>query len=65
MLCKRLCLNHLRVCCCGAAVQLCSYPIQSGATVSRAKVYTFKHNDMADLERVFQKLEAEERKQKG
>lgn len=44
--------------------QYCSYPVQAGATVSRAKVYKFKHNDVADLERVIQKAEEEERKKR-
>ena len=35
-----------------SALQLCSYPIQQGCTLSRATVHWFKHNDMADLERV-------------
>ncbi|KXZ44729.1 hypothetical protein GPECTOR_63g54 [Gonium pectorale] len=41
--------------------EFCSYPVQSGCTVSRARVATFRHNDVADLERVIQKLEAEEK----
>ncbi|EFJ44316.1 hypothetical protein VOLCADRAFT_82885 [Volvox carteri f. nagariensis] len=41
--------------------EYCSYPIQAGCTVSRAKVATFKHNDMDDLTRVIEKLEAEEK----
>ncbi|GFR42080.1 hypothetical protein Agub_g2876, partial [Astrephomene gubernaculifera] len=41
--------------------EFCSYPIQAGCNVSRARVATFRHNDVADLERVIQKLEAEEK----
>eukprot|EP00201_Polytomella_parva_P010152 CAMPEP_0175049906 /NCGR_PEP_ID=MMETSP0052_2-20121109/6975_1 /TAXON_ID=51329 ORGANISM="Polytomella parva, Strain SAG 63-3" /NCGR_SAMPLE_ID=MMETSP0052_2 /ASSEMBLY_ACC=CAM_ASM_000194 /LENGTH=604 /DNA_ID=CAMNT_0016314073 /DNA_START=195 /DNA_END=2009 /DNA_ORIENTATION=- len=42
--------------------ELCNYAIQSGCTVSRARVFPFKHNDMADLERVLKEVEAAERK---
>ncbi len=40
-----------------------SYAMQCGSTISRARVVTFKHNDVADLERVLRKLEAEEKGQ--
>lgn len=41
--------------------QFCSYAVQAGYTVSRSRLRTFKHNDVADLERVIQELEAEEK----
>ncbi|KCV70276.1 hypothetical protein H696_02606 [Fonticula alba] len=34
-----------------------SFAVQRGVYVSRADVHTFKHNDMADLEAVLQKIE--------
>ncbi|KAG2495338.1 hypothetical protein HYH03_006608 [Edaphochlamys debaryana] len=37
--------------------EYCSFPIQAGVIVSRARVATFKHNDVADLERVIQRFE--------
>jgi serine palmitoyltransferase len=46
------------------ALQLCSFPIQQGATLSRAAVHFFKHNDMEDLERVLQAVDREEKRQK-
>lgn len=45
-------------------LQYCSYPIQAGCTVSRARVATFKHNDMEDLTRVIEKLEAEDKEKR-
>ncbi|KAG2440045.1 hypothetical protein HXX76_004160 [Chlamydomonas incerta] len=41
--------------------EFCSYAVQAGYTVSRSRLRTFKHNDVADLERVIQELEAEEK----
>ncbi|KAG2454807.1 hypothetical protein HYH02_000639 [Chlamydomonas schloesseri] len=41
--------------------EFCSYAVQAGYTVSRSRLRTFKHNDVADLERVIQQLEAEEK----
>ncbi|GIM13887.1 hypothetical protein Vretimale_16954 [Volvox reticuliferus] len=41
--------------------EFCSYPIQAGCTISRARVATFKHNDMDDLIRVIEKFEAEDK----
>jgi hypothetical protein len=42
----------------------CSYPIQQGAKLSRARVYTFRHNDAADLEALLERIEAEERRER-
>jgi len=44
--------------------QNCGYPIQQGASLSRASVHCFKHNDMRDLERIMVAVEAEARKEK-
>ncbi|MEW5316464.1 MAG: hypothetical protein WDW38_007836 [Sanguina aurantia] len=41
--------------------ECCAYPIQSGCTMSRAKVVTFKHNDCDDLERVLVRIEQQEK----
>lgn len=35
------------------------YPIQNGCHLSRASIRTFKHNDMADLERILQDIDRE------
>ena len=45
-------------------LQYASFPIQQGCRLSKARVVQFKHNDMADLERVLTKINAEERKSK-
>lgn len=42
----------------------CSYPIQQGAKLSRARVFTFKHNDADDLEALLERIEAEERRER-
>jgi serine palmitoyltransferase len=47
-----------------AVPQLCSFPIQQGATLSRAAVHWFKHNDMEDLERVLKAVEQDARRHK-
>jgi serine palmitoyltransferase len=39
-----------------------SYHIQNGAHLSKATVKFFKHNDMADLERVMREVDAEYRR---
>ncbi|BDA47055.1 Serine palmitoyltransferase 1 [Coccomyxa sp. Obi] len=39
-----------------------SYPIQNGCHLSRASIRRFRHNDMADLERVLQEVDAEYRR---
>ncbi|KAK9840652.1 hypothetical protein WJX81_007034 [Elliptochloris bilobata] len=39
-----------------------SYPIQNGCHLSRAKVRYFKHNDVADLERVLLEVAAQDRR---
>lgn len=41
-----------------------SYPIQNGCTLSRASIKRFRHNDMADLERTLQGIDAEHRRLK-
>lgn len=43
-------------------VQGVSYPIQNGCHLSRASIRRFRHNDMADLERVLQEVDAEYRR---
>ena len=42
----------------------CSYPIQQGAKLSRARVFTFKHNDADDLAALLARIEAEERRER-
>lgn len=42
----------------------CGYPVQQGAKLSRARVFTFKHNDADDLEALLARLEAEERRER-
>lgn len=42
----------------------CGYPVQQGAKLSRARVYTFKHNDADDLAALLARLEAEERRER-
>lgn len=39
-----------------------SYPIQNGCHLSRASIRRFRHNDMADLERVLQEVDKEYRR---
>ncbi|KAI9594108.1 serine palmitoyltransferase [Syncephalis fuscata] len=41
-----------------------SFTIQRGIQLSRSRVKYFRHNDMADLERVMKEVAAEEKKQK-
>ncbi|GFH31907.1 aminotran_1_2 domain-containing protein [Haematococcus lacustris] len=36
--------------------------VDEGAVLSRASLHYFKHNDMADLERILQAIEVQERK---
>ncbi|KAK9798138.1 hypothetical protein WJX73_006549 [Symbiochloris irregularis] len=40
------------------------YGAQNGCTLSRAKTYYFKHNDVADLESILARVHAEERRKK-
>uniref|UniRef100_A0A7R9V9J5 serine C-palmitoyltransferase n=1 Tax=Chlamydomonas euryale TaxID=1486919 RepID=A0A7R9V9J5_9CHLO len=42
----------------------CNYAVQQGVLLSRASVHSFKHNDMEDLQRVLEKVEAKERADK-
>ncbi|KAF5837723.1 pyridoxal phosphate-dependent transferase [Dunaliella salina] len=44
--------------------ECCGYPIQQGATLSRAAVHVCKHNDMADMERIMIMVEEEAKKEK-
>lgn len=41
-----------------------SFATQKGIDISRSHIHLFKHNDMADLERILKKIEQEERKRK-
>jgi serine palmitoyltransferase len=41
-----------------------NYPIRKGMQISRSTVYWYEHNDMADLERVLQKVIREQRGKK-
>ena len=43
-------------------IQGVSYPIQNGCHLSRASIRQFRHNDMADLERVLQEVDKEYRR---
>lgn len=43
----------------GWVVQAVGFHIQNGAILSRARVLYFKHNDVADLEAVLEKVAAE------
>lgn len=40
----------------------CSYGVRNGCHLSRARVLTFRHNDVADLERVLQSVAQEDRR---
>lgn len=42
-----------------------NYGIQQGIYLSRSKVRWFKHNDMADLQRILDEVAAEDKKKKG
>ena len=42
----------------------CCYAIRNGCSLSRARVLTFKHNDVADLERVLAQVADEDRRQR-
>lgn len=44
--------------------EACTFPVQNGVMLSRARALYFKHNDVADLERVLQKVADEDRRQK-
>ncbi|KAK2075709.1 hypothetical protein QBZ16_001818 [Prototheca wickerhamii] len=39
-----------------------SYPVQNGCDLSRARVITFRHNDVEDLEAVLKRVAAEDRR---
>ncbi|KAL4545311.1 hypothetical protein Ndes2526B_g02410 [Nannochloris sp. 'desiccata'] len=41
----------------------CNYAIRNGCSLSRARVLYFKHNDVADLQRILEQIAAEDRKQ--
>ena len=41
-----------------------SYAIQNGCNLSRAQVRYFRHNDVADLERVLKAYDSERRRAK-
>ena len=45
-------------------MQAACYGIQNGATLSRAQVKFFKHNDMEDLERLLQEQAAKDKRSK-
>lgn len=42
----------------------CSYPIQQGAKLSRARVFSFRHNDAEDLAALLERLEAEQKRER-
>lgn len=42
--------------------EFCGYPIQMGCQLARSQLHYFKHNDMADLERVLQRVDQQERR---
>lgn len=42
----------------------CANAVRAGCTLSRAKVFTFKHNDVGDLEKTLAKIVAEEKRLK-
>lgn len=42
----------------------CANAVRAGCTLSRAKVFTFKHNDVNDLEKTLAKIVAEEKRLK-
>lgn len=44
------------------APQAVNYSIQTGCSLSRARLLTFKHNDLADLQRVLEKVAAEDKR---
>ncbi len=44
--------------------QNANYAIQNGCNLARARVLRFKHNDVADLERVLERVAAEDLKSK-
>lgn len=44
------------------SLQAVNWAIQNGCGLSRARVLTFKHNDVADLERVLQSVAKEDKK---
>lgn len=46
-----------------ACMQACTFPVQNGVMLSRARALYFKHNDVADLERVLRKVADEDRRQ--
>ena len=45
-----------------ASLQAASYPVQNGCDLSRARVITFRHNDVEDLEAVLKRVAAEDRR---
>ena len=45
-------------------MQNANYAVQNGCTLTRARVLRFKHNDMADLERVLAGVAKEDLKSK-
>ena len=49
---------------CVVFVQAACFAIQNGATLSRAQVKTFKHNDMDDLERILKEQAAKDKRSK-
>lgn len=41
----------------------CCYAIKNGCELSRARIFTFKHNDVADLERILKQVAEDDRRQ--
>jgi serine palmitoyltransferase len=46
--------------CCFLVQQGVNYSIQNGCDLSRSRILTFKHNDVADLERIMEMVAAED-----
>ena len=54
----------LMLCVCLPIPQNANYAVQNGCTLTRARVLRFKHNDVADLERVLAGVAKEDLKSK-
>lgn len=54
--------NKLRRVCCIYRDEAACFAIQKGLQASRSNIKLFKHNDMADLERLLKEQETEDQK---